>query len=346
MPAGSPPAQGGYLSTTAEAAKTAIDRLTFFSDAVVAIAMTLLALELPVPQADSAGALLDFLGDHYGEFLAFFISFFVIAQYWRGHHRLYRYVTDAPPRLVMLNILWLLTVILTPYATRNLYGGQDVSHSDFPWRFAFYAVVQACAAISFILAEREIQRQGLFAPRPRARCWSAVTPSTSRSSSPSSSPSRWPSSSTPGRSPSGASSRCGSPWPGSPAPAQRPHGERHMSGIDLHTHSTASDGTEPPAERRRARRRRAGLDVLALTDHDTVARVAGGRGRRAGAGGRPGARRRDLLLPPRAVSVHLLGYLVDPDHPGLADRDRARPRVAGRPAVDGWSSGWPRTASP
>ena len=163
MPAEAPSAQEGYLSTTAEAAKTAIDRLTFFSDAVVAIAMTLLALELPVPEADSAGGLLDFLGDHYGEFLAFFISFFVIAQYWRGHHRLYRYVTDAPPRLVMLNILWLLTVILTPYATRNLYGGQDVQHSDFPWRFSFYAVVQACAAISFIAAERVIQRQGLFA---------------------------------------------------------------------------------------------------------------------------------------------------------------------------------------
>ena len=164
LPAVAPPAQDGALSTTAEAAKTAIDRLTFFSDAVVAIAMTLLALELPVPNADSAGALLAFLGDHYGEFLAFFISFFVIAQYWRGHHRLYRYVTDAPPRLVMLNIFWLLTVILTPYATRNLYGGEDVGHSDFPWRFAFYAVVQACAAITFILAERVIQRHGLFAP--------------------------------------------------------------------------------------------------------------------------------------------------------------------------------------
>ena len=44
MPAAAPPAQQGYLSTTAEAAKTAIDRLTFFSDAVVAIAMTLPAL--------------------------------------------------------------------------------------------------------------------------------------------------------------------------------------------------------------------------------------------------------------------------------------------------------------
>jgi uncharacterized membrane protein len=154
----------GERSATAEAAKTAIDRLTFFSDAVVAIAMTLLALELPVPDADSAGALLTFLGEHYGEFLAFFISFFVIAQYWRGHHRLYRYVTDAPPRLVMLNIFWLLTVILTPYATRNLYGGEDVEHSDFPWRFGLYAVVQAFAATMFLLSERFIDREGLFSP--------------------------------------------------------------------------------------------------------------------------------------------------------------------------------------
>ena len=149
------------LSATAEAAKTAIDRLTFFGDAVVAIAMTLLALDLPVPDADSTAALAEFVGDHYGEYLSFVISFFVISLYWRGHHRLYRYVTDAPPRLVLLNLLWLLAVILTPYATRVLYGGQDISHSDFPWRFAFYALVQAFSAAAFVLAEREIQQRRL-----------------------------------------------------------------------------------------------------------------------------------------------------------------------------------------
>ena len=154
----------GERSASVEAAKSSIDRLTFFSDAVVAIAMTLLALDLPVPEADSGPALLDFVGDHYGEYLAFFISFFVIAQYWRGHHRLYRYVTDAPPRLVAINIYWLLTVILTPYATRVIYGGQDISHGDFPWRFGFYALVQAVAALCFFLAERFIEREGLFAP--------------------------------------------------------------------------------------------------------------------------------------------------------------------------------------
>jgi len=45
---------------------------------------------------------------------------------------------------------------------------------------------------------------------------------------------------------------------------------------DLHVHSSASDGTEPPAEVMR-RAVRAGLDVVALTDHDTVAGHAGAR---------------------------------------------------------------------
>jgi 3',5'-nucleoside bisphosphate phosphatase len=84
---------------------------------------------------------------------------------------------------------------------------------------------------------------------------------------------------------------------------------------DLHCHSTASDGTCPPAEVM-ARARAAGLDVIALTDHDTVA-------------GHPEARRalpRGLTLVPgielscrlRGHSVHLLGYLFDPADDGLA----------------------------
>jgi uncharacterized membrane protein len=151
-------------SASAESARISIDRLMYFCDAVVAIAITLLALDLPVPNADSGIGLLNFVGDHYGEYLAFLISFFVVAAYWRGHHRVYRYVTDAPPRLVLLNVLWLLTVIVTPYATRVIYGGEDISHGDFAWRFGFYALVQGFAALTFFLAERLIEREGLFAP--------------------------------------------------------------------------------------------------------------------------------------------------------------------------------------
>jgi predicted metal-dependent phosphoesterase TrpH len=85
--------------------------------------------------------------------------------------------------------------------------------------------------------------------------------------------------------------------------------------IDLHVHSSASDGTDPPAEVAR-RAAAAGLDVVALTDHDTMAGIAP-----ATAALPPG-----LTLVPglelscldNGRSMHLLGYLCDPGDPALA----------------------------
>ena len=89
-----------------------------------------------------------------------------------------------------------------------------------------------------------------------------------------------------------------------------------MSGIDLHTHSTASDGTESPAAVVTSARR-AGLEVIALTDHDT----AHGWDEAAAAAARHGVglvRGMEISCSRYGRSIHLLGYLVDPDHPGLA----------------------------
>jgi predicted metal-dependent phosphoesterase TrpH len=85
--------------------------------------------------------------------------------------------------------------------------------------------------------------------------------------------------------------------------------------IDLHVHSNASDGTDPPAEVVR-RAAAAGLDVVALTDHDTMAGIAA-----AAAALPPGL----TLVPGLELSclysgrsVHLLGYLCDSGDPALA----------------------------
>jgi 3',5'-nucleoside bisphosphate phosphatase len=85
--------------------------------------------------------------------------------------------------------------------------------------------------------------------------------------------------------------------------------------IDLHVHSSASDGTDPPAEVVR-RAATAGLDVVALTDHDTVAGLG-----EAGAALPPGL----ALVPGMELScllagrsVHLLAYLFDPEDPALS----------------------------
>jgi hypothetical protein len=63
----------------------------FFSDAVVAIAITLLAIELPVPEGDSTASLLDSLGANSIAYLTFLISFLVIGAHWRSHHQVFRY---------------------------------------------------------------------------------------------------------------------------------------------------------------------------------------------------------------------------------------------------------------
>jgi predicted metal-dependent phosphoesterase TrpH len=93
--------------------------------------------------------------------------------------------------------------------------------------------------------------------------------------------------------------------------------------IDLHTHSSASDGSESPAEVL-ASAARAGLDVLALTDHDTTA----GWERAATAAMHHGialVRGIEVSCQHRGVSIHLLGYLQDPASPGLlAELDRSK----------------------
>ncbi|MFE9422996.1 PHP domain-containing protein [Kitasatospora sp. NPDC006697] len=90
--------------------------------------------------------------------------------------------------------------------------------------------------------------------------------------------------------------------------------------IDLHAHSNASDGTDTPAELVAAALA-AGLDVVALTDHDTV---AGHAGAAAALRELPGGER--LTLVPGAelscrvegISMHLLAYLFDPAEPEFA----------------------------
>ncbi|WP_030619522.1 PHP domain-containing protein [Streptomyces sclerotialus] len=108
--------------------------------------------------------------------------------------------------------------------------------------------------------------------------------------------------------------------------------------IDLHTHSTASDGTDTPAELVR-NAADAGLDVVALTDHDTVgghaeARAALPPGLTLVTGAELSCR-----LPARdgsgdGISLHMLAYLFDPDEPELARerelvRDDRIPRAQG-----------------
>ena len=89
---------------------------------------------------------------------------------------------------------------------------------------------------------------------------------------------------------------------------------------DLHSHSSASDGTRAPADVI-ARAAAAGLAAIALTDHDTVAGIA--EAAAALPSGLALIAGMELSCRRDGHSVHLLGYLFDPEHPELAAQTRA-----------------------
>jgi len=143
----------------ADVARGAAERLVFFSDAVVAIAITLLAIELPVPEGDSTGSLLDSLGADSIAYLTFLISFLVIGAHWRSHHQVFRYLRRVDGTFVHLNFLWLLIIIVTPFLTEVIREG-DLNIA----RFGLYALAQALLLIFFGLMQWIAARRGLFVP--------------------------------------------------------------------------------------------------------------------------------------------------------------------------------------
>jgi hypothetical protein len=103
----------------------ATSRVIFFSDAVLAIAITLLALGLPLPHSTGSTTnhqMLNLLADNRDSYLAFVVSFAVIGNHWTAHRRVFRYVTRVNHRVGQLTVLWLLMMVLTPFAAKLLAG--------------------------------------------------------------------------------------------------------------------------------------------------------------------------------------------------------------------------------
>jgi len=98
-----------------------LERMILFSDAVFAIAITLLVIELKVPEIERSelteGSLLEALKHMIPKFFGYMISFMFIGIYWMVHHRLFGFVVNYTPKLLRLNLLFLFAVALMPFST-------------------------------------------------------------------------------------------------------------------------------------------------------------------------------------------------------------------------------------
>jgi uncharacterized membrane protein len=120
-------------------------RLEAFSDGVLAIAITLLVLELSVPE-DSGDDLVGAIRGEWRSYLAYTVSFSTVGALWLAHSTITRYLGRTNPLFVRLNLLFLMVVSFLPFPTRVL---GEYSGNDEPARVAttFYGLTLLAAAI-------------------------------------------------------------------------------------------------------------------------------------------------------------------------------------------------------
>jgi uncharacterized membrane protein len=117
------------------------ERIVSLSDGVFAFAITLLALSLVVPVLNRGALESELTADLIAMspvFLSYFISFFVIASWWRTHHRVFSYIRRCDGMTISLNFYFLLCITIIPFLTSliTLYG-------NYPTATILYASIQA-----------------------------------------------------------------------------------------------------------------------------------------------------------------------------------------------------------
>ncbi len=103
-----------------------LERVALFSDAVFAIAITLLIIEIKIPSFGESHSPTDkeflnyFVTVMFQKFIGFFVSFLVIGLYWLVHHRMFRYLIHYNRKLLWNNLLFLLSIVLMPFSSAFL----------------------------------------------------------------------------------------------------------------------------------------------------------------------------------------------------------------------------------
>ncbi|HMG69135.1 MAG TPA: TMEM175 family protein [Chitinophagaceae bacterium] len=127
-----------------------LERLILFSDAVFAIAITLLAIEIKIPDkiflqehgGVSDATILVALGNLVPKFVGFLISFMLVGMYWTIHHRMFGFVTNYDRKLLFLNLVFLFFIALMPFSTGfySEFTGGELSEKQLKVPMTFYVL--------------------------------------------------------------------------------------------------------------------------------------------------------------------------------------------------------------
>ncbi|MEX0832939.1 MAG: TMEM175 family protein [Actinomycetota bacterium] len=139
------------------------DRVVFFTDAVFAIALTLLVVDIGIPTlrgpAGDSSTMLDALSDTLPEVISFFIAFIVIGRYWLAHHLFFGQLRAVDRPLISLNLLYLAFVAFLPWPTA-LVGDYEQNPISVLLLAACLAIISGLEVVQFHYAyKHNLMRQ-------------------------------------------------------------------------------------------------------------------------------------------------------------------------------------------
>jgi uncharacterized membrane protein len=149
------------------------ERLVNFTDAVVAIALTLLILplvEVAGEISEEEEAVGQVLQEHLGEIVAFVVSFLVIWFLWMSHHQTLEYFRGYDEGLMWLHMLWLITLVTLPFSTQLL-GTDSYSRGAAPLYVG--TLLLSAIALTGISLHGRRKPELLHADRPEVQRWRA-----------------------------------------------------------------------------------------------------------------------------------------------------------------------------
>ena len=136
-------------------------RLEAFSDGVLAVVITLLALDLHT-RAEGPDSLATQLREQWPSFAAFALSFFVVGVIWVNHHALFALVARVDRTVMFLNLLLLMWVTTIPFTTSALAGYLRAGGADTHLAVVLYGISNEGMAVSFTLILRHLLRRRLL----------------------------------------------------------------------------------------------------------------------------------------------------------------------------------------
>jgi uncharacterized membrane protein len=152
------------------------NRLEAFSDGVLAIAITLLILDVRVPRVDDADTLLHELRHEWPAYLGYVLSFVTIGILWANHHTMFRFIRRSNHVLLMLNTLWLLAVAFIPFATSLLSEYIGGTYEEQRIAVLVYGGTYFVIAILFhVVWLYGVYHEGLLDPGADPRALTAIT---------------------------------------------------------------------------------------------------------------------------------------------------------------------------